>query len=234
MVARSTPANPYHRVVVVIPALNEEQSLPSVLADLPPVGAVIVADNGSTDRTASVARSGGAQVVAAPQRGYGSACLAGIAAAAAHNPDVLVILDGDRSDYPEELPVLVDPVLRGDADLVLGDRTRWAQPGSLTPQQQWGNRLATSLIAARCGHRYRDMGPFRAIRFSALLGLQMQDPTWGWNVEMQLKAAQKGLRIIELPVRYRPRIGTSKISGTVSGVVRAGAKILWAVHRYSE
>jgi glycosyltransferase involved in cell wall biosynthesis len=224
----------YDRVVVVIPALNEERSLPLVLDELPPVGAVIVADNGSTDRTAEVARAGGARVVAAPRRGYGSACLAGIAAARALDPEVLVILDGDHSDHPGELSLLVDPVLGGEADLVLGDRTRRADPGSLTAQQRWGNRLATALIARRCGHRYRDMGPFRAVRFSSLEALEMEDPTWGWNVEMQLKAVQRGLRVLEVPVRYRPRIGTSKISGTVSGVARAGVKILWAVHRYAE
>lgn len=226
------PAETYRDVVVVIPALNEERSLPLVLAELPPVGAVIVADNGSTDRTAEVARAGGAQVVSAPRRGYGSACLAGIAAAKAHAPEVLVILDGDHSDHPAELPLLVDPVLAGDADLVLGDRTRLAEPGSLTPQQVWGNRLATRLIARKCGHRYADMGPFRAVRFSSLLALDMTDPTWGWNVEMQLKAIQRGLRVQEVAVRYRPRIGTSKISGTIRGVLRAGVKILWAVERY--
>lgn len=231
--AAPPPADPRHaRVVVVIPALNEERSLPLVLAELPPVGAVVVADNGSTDRTAEVARAAGARVVSAPRRGYGTACLAGIAAARALDPEVLVILDGDHSDYPEELPALVDPILDDRADLVLGDRTRWAEPGALTPQQVWGNRLATALIARRCGHRYRDMGPFRAIRFSSLLALEMEDPTWGWNVEMQMKAVQQGLRVVELPVRYRPRIGHSKISGTVPGVLRAGAKILWAVHRY--
>lgn len=219
-------------VVVVIPALNEERSLALVLDELPAVGAVIVADNGSTDRTAEVARAAGAHVVLAPRRGYGSACLAGIAAARALRPAVLVILDGDHSDHPAELPRLVEPVLRGEADLVLGDRTQWAEPGALTPQQRWGNRLATALIARRCGHRYRDMGPFRAIRFSSLEALEMEDPTWGWNVEMQLKAVQRGLRVVEVPVHYRPRIGTSKISGTVSGVARAGVKILWAVHRY--
>ena len=222
-----------HAVAVVIPALNEEQSLPLVLAELPAgLGAVIVADNGSTDETAAVARAAGAEVVSVPQRGYGSACLAGIAAAARHAPEVLVILDGDHSDYPAELPLLVTPILAGEADLVLGDRTARAEPGSLTPQQLWGNRLATHLIRRFTGFTYRDMGPFRAVRFARLLELQMEDPTWGWNVEMQMKAVQQGLRIQEVAVGYRPRIGTSKISGTLSGVVRAGAKILWATGRY--
>lgn len=221
------------RVAVVIPALNEERSLPLVLQALPAgLGPIVVADNGSTDATARVAREGGAEVVLAPQRGYGSACLAGIAAVRSRNPEVLVILDGDHSDYPEELPLLAGPVLRREADLVLGDRTQLAEPGALTPQQVWGNRLATRLIASQTGFRYRDMGPFRAIRFQRLLELQMEDPTWGWNVEMQMKAVHHGLAIQEIPVRYRPRIGTSKISGTLSGVVRAGAKILWAVGKY--
>lgn len=219
---------------MVIPALDEEQSLPQVLAELPPVGAVIVADNGSKDRTAAVARAGGAEVVFAPRRGYGTACLAGIAHARALEPEVLVILDGDHSDHAEDLPLLVDPILAGQADLVLGDRTRLALPGALTPQQRWGNRLATRLIAGATGHRFADMGPFRAIRFSSLLQLDMSDPTWGWNVEMQMKAVQRGLRIQEVPVRYRSRIGSSKISGTVTGVIRAGVKILWAVQRYRE
>ncbi len=222
----------YRRVAVVIPALNEEAALPLVLAEIPPVGVVIVVDNGSTDRTAEVARAAGAVVVTEPRRGYGSACLAGIARARQRDPQVLVILDADHSDHPEELPQLVDPVLRGEADLVIGDRTELAARDALFPQQRYGNALATRLIHAATGHRYRDMGPFRAISLRSLDRLEMEDPTWGWNVEMQMKAVQRGLRVREVPVRYRKRVGYSKISGTVRGTARAGAKILWAVWRY--
>ena len=226
-------ARDYSRVVVIIPALNEEASLPLVLQELPPVGRVIVADNGSTDRTAELARAGGAEVVSVPQRGYGTACLAGIARAVALQPLVLVILDGDHSDYAEDLPLLVDPVLDDDADLVIGDRTRLAERGALQPHQVFGNHLATFLIRRTTGHRYRDMGPFRAIRFSALLSLDMQDPNFGWNVEMQMKAIYGGLRVREVPVRYRPRIGVSKISQTVRGSLAAGSIILYSTWRYA-
>lgn len=228
----SQAALDYGRVAVVIPALNEERALGQTLAELPPVGLLIVVDNGSTDRTAEVAREGGAEVLAEPRRGYGQACQAGIARAAAWGAQVLVILDADHSDHPEELPLLVDPILRDEADLVLGDRTRLALPGSLLPQQRYGNLLATFLIARATGHRYRDMGPFRAVRMSSLLRMKMEDPTFGWNVEMQIKAVKHGLRIEEIPVRYRPRIGVSKISGTVRGTLKAGTRIIWATRRY--
>lgn len=222
----------YSGVTVVIPALNEERSLPLVLAELPPVGAIIVVDNGSTDRTAEVARAAGVHVVHEPRRGYGSACLAGIAKAETLGTTVLVILDADHSDHADELPLLVDPVLGGQADLVVGDRTALAEPDSLFPQQRYGNALATRLIGLTTGHRYRDMGPFRAVRMDALRRLEMGDPTWGWNVEMQMKAALRGLRIQEVPVHYRKRVGYSKISGSVRGAARAGVKILWAVWKY--
>jgi len=220
-------------VVVVIPALDEEAALPLVLGDLPAVGAVVVVDNGSTDRTAEVARQRGAIVVSEPRRGYGNACLAGIARARALGAEVVVILDADHSDHAEELPLLADPVLRGEADLVQGDRTRLALPGSLMPQQRFGNVLATALIARITGYRYRDMGPFRAIRLSSLDTLDMVDPNYGWNVEMQMKAVRRGLRILEVPVHYRARVGQSKVSGTVRGSVKAGAKILWSTWRYA-
>ncbi len=229
------------RVAVIIPALDEEASLPLVLSDLADVPRqgwslqeVVVCDNGSTDGTARVARAAGATVVHEPRRGYGSACLAGLRHLAARPPEVLVVLDADYADHPEELPDLLAPVLTDQADLVMGERTTRAAPGALLPQQRWGNALATRLIARVGGHRYRDMGPFRAVRWTSLMTLEMEDPTWGWNVEMQLKALRRGLRVREVPVTYRPRVGRSKISGTVRGTVRAGGRILWAVWHYRE
>jgi len=192
----------------------------------------VVVDNGSTDNTAEVARRLGAMVIQESRRGYGSACLAGLEHLRAAPPDAVVFLDADFSDHPEEISSLLDPITEDRADLVIGDRTRLAQPGALLPQQRFGNALATRLIALRTGHRYRDMGPFRAIRWSALESLQMSDPTWGWNVEMQMRAVQNRLRVLEVPVQYRPRIGQSKISGTLRGSIRAGGKILWAVWQY--
>jgi glycosyltransferase involved in cell wall biosynthesis len=219
--------------------LDEEASLPLVLRDLaavPQVGftlvTVVVVDNGSRDRTPQVARSAGAQVVSEPRRGYGNACLAGIASLRTDPPEILVILDADYSDRPEELPRLLEPILNDESDLVMGERVSRAQRGSLLPQQRWGNALATALIARVGGHRYTDMGPFRAIRWTSLERLAMEDPTWGWNVEMQLKALHRGIRVLEIPVTYRPRVGRSKISGTVRGAVRAGGRILWAVWHY--
>jgi len=224
------------RVAVVIPALDEEQALPLVLAELAPVGVerVVVVDNGSRDATAARALDGGVEVVQEPRRGYGSACLAGLAHLRAAPPDVVVILDADHSDYPEELPLLVGPIVRGEADMVLGERVSRAAPGALLPQQRAGNALATLLIQRVTGFRYRDMGPFRAIRWSSLERLAMRDTNYGWNVEMQIKAITRGLRVLEIPVGYRDRVGRSKISGTVRGTVRAGSKILWSVWRYRE
>jgi glycosyltransferase involved in cell wall biosynthesis len=221
------------RVAVLIPALNEAASLPFVLADLPPVDRVVVVDNGSTDGTADAARAGGAEVVSEPRRGYGTAVLAGMAHLRSDPPDVLVILDGDHADPAERLPDLVRPIAEGRADLVQTDRTGTAEPGALTWTQRHGNRLATTLVAGVTGHRFRDMGPFRAIRWDALERLGMVDPTFGWNVEMQMKAVRHGLRIVEVPLPYRKRArGRSKISGSLSGAIRAGARILWAVHHY--
>jgi len=209
----------------VIGALNTLKPADATLSYL-------VVDNGSTDDTAEVARDLGAQVIHEGRRGYGSACLAGLAYLRDHPPDTVVFLDADFSDHPEEISLLLDPILEDRADLVMGDRTRLATPGALMPQQRFGNALATRLIAWQTGHRYRDMGPFRAIRWNAIESLRMSDPTWGWNVEMQMRAVQHGLRVLEIPVKYRPRIGQSKISGTLKGSLRAGGKILWAVWRY--
>lgn len=224
------------RVDVVIPALNEEEALPHVLRAIPreSVRRVVVADNGSTDRTAEVARAHGAEVVREPERGYGAACLAALATLAADPPDVVVFLDGDHSDHPEELPSLVAPIVRGEAELVIGSRARGeAERGSLTPQQRVGNAIACVALLALYGARYTDLGPFRAIRWTALESLGMVDRNYGWTVEMQIKAARRGLRHAEIPVRYRRRIGVSKVSGTVRGTLGASAKILFLLGRYA-
>jgi glycosyltransferase involved in cell wall biosynthesis len=225
------------RVDVVIPALDEERSLPLVLADLPrpPVGRVVVADNGSTDGTARVAAAGGAVVVPARRRGYGSACLAALDYLRHHQPpEVVVFVDADYSDHPEELPRLVGPILAGDADLVIGSRILGRrEPGALLPQARAGNLVACALIFLLYGHRYTDLGPFRAARWEALELLGMSDPDFGWTAEMQVKALRRRLRVTEVPVSYRRRVGVSKITGTVTGTIRAGYKILWTVLRYS-
>lgn len=222
------------RVSVVMPARNEESSIGLVLDDIPPdlVDEVIVVDNGSSDRTAEVARARGATVVHEPVPGYGAACLAGLARVAASS-NVVVILDADHSDYPADLPRLLAPIASGDADMVIGSRTLGgAEPGALPWNQRWGNRLACNLMRVLYGVRPTDMGPFRAIRRDALERLAMQDRTFGWNVEMHAKAVIAGLTIIEAPVRYRRRVGKSKISGTVGGTFRAGTKIVATILVY--
>jgi len=225
------------RTAIVIPALNEEHALPLVLADIPEslTAHVVVVDNGSTDRTAEVAAALGATVLSEPYRGYGAACLKGISWLQAQSPcpEVLIILDADHSDDSSLLPAFVAMLAKDEADLVLSSRTRGgAEPGSMTPVQIWGNRLQTFALRHRFGLRLSDMGPMRAISWPALQLLNMQDRTWGWNIEMACKAARHNLRIVELPVPYRNRIGKSKISGTFEGALRAGTKILWALGRY--
>ena len=217
----------------MMPALNEADALPFVLRDLATLRAtgvlreVVVVDNGSRDRTADIASAGGATVLHEPQRGYGAACLRGIAHLRPDPPDVLVFMDADRSDDAGEIPALLQPILAGSADLVIGSRTLGRrQPGALTPQARFGNWLATRLIRWRWGFPYTDLGPFRAVRFAALEQLGMRDRDFGWTVEMQVRALQHGLRVAEVPVSYRKRIGKSKISGTVSGSLKAGVKIL--------
>jgi glycosyltransferase involved in cell wall biosynthesis len=223
-------------VDVIIPALNEQDALPLVLRDIPrpPVRRVIVADNGSTDRTVEVARKNGAEVVHEPERGYGAACLKALAHLAADPPDIVVFLDGDYSDHPDELLSLIDPIRASDADMVIGSRTRGRQErGALSLQQRAGNAVACGALRLMYGVRYTDLGPFRAIRWGALQALGMQDRNYGWTVEMQIKAAQRGITYREVPVSYRQRIGVSKVSGTVRGSVSAGVKILWLLGRYA-
>jgi glycosyltransferase involved in cell wall biosynthesis len=225
------------RIDVVIPAFNEESSLPLVLSAIPrpPVQRVVVVDNNSTDTTARVGAAGGAVVVKETRPGYGSACLRGLAYLRQnHPPDIVVFLDADYSDHPEELPHLVAPIVEDDADLVIGSRVLGnREPGALLPQARAGNLLACWMIRLLYRHRYTDLGPFRAIRWTALEELHMNDPDFGWTAEMQVKALRHGLRAIDVPVSYRQRIGVSKITGTIRGTVLAGYKIVWTVLRYS-
>jgi len=221
------------RISVIIPALNEQDSIGRVINDIPKnmVGEIIVVDNGSIDNTAGIAQSAGARMVREPRRGYGAACLKGIESA--NHPDIIVFLDGDYSDYPEEMEQLIEPIMQGRADLVIGSRTLGSGGKKvLLPQAYWGNKLATWLIYLLYHHRYTDLGPFRAIRFMALQKLNMQDKNFGWTVEMQIKAVRNRLAIMEIPVKYRQRIGTSKITGTVAGTIKAGAKIIYTILSY--
>lgn len=221
---------------VIIPARDEEASLPVVLGAIPrrPGVRVLVVDNGSSDLTAAVAKAGGAHVIVEPRVGYGAACLAALARLRdASDSDVAVFLDADGSDDPSMLLLLVEPILRDDADLVLASRTlAAAEPGALTAAQRFGNWLSCHLIAALWGFRYTDLAPYRAARLGTLRKLEMEAPGFGWTVEMQIRAARSGLRILEVPSRYRKRRrGRSKVSGTVVGSLRAGVTILYTIGR---
>lgn len=223
---------------VIIPAYNEEQSIAYVLDEIPKdwVRDVLVCNNASTDNTASVARAHGAKVLQQPLKGYGNACLKGIEYLKNRKeeeyPDIVVFLDGDYSDYPEELPDLVRPILEQNMDMVIGSRALGdLQAGAMQPQQIFGNWLATNLIRLIYDYHFTDLGPFRAIRFDRLLDLKMEDTNFGWTVEMQVKAAKQGLRCTEIPVKYRKRVGVSKVSGTVKGTFMAGYKILWTIFK---
>ncbi len=226
-------------VWVIIPALNEQASLPLVLGDMPQVGRVIVVDNGSTDDTAAVAEAAGAKVVSEPRRGYGVACLRGMQAIVdciergAEAPEIVVFLDADYSDHSDQLPKLIAPITSGQADFVLGSRLLGErEPGAMPPQSVFGNQLACFLMRRLFGGQYTDLGPFRAIRYEALLQLNMVDRNFGWTVEMQIKATRAKLRTLEVPVPYRRRVGVSKISGTVGGTIKAGWKILYLIAKY--
>lgn len=220
--------------VVIIPALNEEAAIGKVVADIPRANIieVVVVDNGSDDRTAEVAAHAGATVLAEPRRGYGRACMTGIARAMERRAAIVAFLDGDYSDYPGDLAEVIGPVRRGECDLVIGSRVLGErQPGAMLPQGLFGNWLATRLIRLFWGVRFTDLGPMRAIRADTLDRLAMREPAYGWTVEMQIKAARAGLRSREAPVRYRKRIGQSKVTGTLSGTVRAGTRILFVIVR---
>ena len=221
------------KVAVIIPVLNEERSIGAVLDHIPReiVSQIIVVDNGSTDQTIQIARDHGADVVTESRRGYGFACLRGMQEL--QDPDVVVFLDGDFSDFPEEMRLLVEPIRNGEADLVIGSRSLGNHDKKALPAHAaFGNRLAGFLIWSLFRFRYTDLGPFRAIRYDALKKLGMVDQTYGWTVEMQIKAIQKGLMITEVPVSYRKRIGESKISGTLRGSIKAGSKIIWTIFKY--
>ena len=222
---------------VIIPAFNEADSIGKVIIDIPSsVEEIIVVNNGSTDETPQVAGKAGAIVLNEPRKGYGYACLKGMeyVASKEHKPDIIVFLDGDYSDYPEELPMLVKPIVEDDMDLVIGARLKdGREGGSMTPQQVFGNWLATFLMKLFFRARFSDLGPFRAIRYEKLLQMNMEDKTYGWTVEMQLKALKHKMNYTEVPVRYRQRIGVSKVSGTLKGTILAGVKILGWIFKYS-
>ncbi len=222
------------RVTIIIPALDEEQAIGETVRriDRDLVSEVIVVDNGSRDRTAERAAAAGARVIPQPRRGYGSACLAGVHAAA--GADILVFLDGDGSDCPEDLPRVLGPVLRREADLVLGSRMLGErEAGSVSGHQVWGNRLILTMLRVLTGVRLTDFGPFRAIDARALARLDMSHPTYGWPIEMVVKAIRRGLRIMEVPVRTRRRIGQSKVTGTLRGSLLAGYHLIATVLRYA-
>lgn len=221
---------------VIIPAWNEEQSIAKVIADLPAqVREVVVVDNNSTDQTSKVAAEAGARVLLERKQGYGAACLTGIAHlnAKALPPDIIVFIDGDYSDYPEQLPELVAPIINEGMDMVIGSRAiGQREKGAMMPQQIFGNWLATSMMRILYGVKFTDLGPFRAITTKALNAIEMKDQTYGWTVEMQVKAAKKGLKFTEVPMNYKKRIGVSKVSGTVKGTILAGYKIITTILKY--
>lgn len=224
---------------VIIPAFNESQSIGKVVEDLPKdvVREVIVVNNNSTDRTEKMARAAGATVLKEPRQGYGYACLKGMEYVAQKSkeaqPDIIVFIDGDYSDYPEETRELVKPITNDNYDLVIGSRALGQrEKGAMLPQQVFGNWLATTLVKWFYGINFTDLGPFRAIKYDKLLSLNMADKTYGWTVEMQVKAAKQGLRCKEVPVKYRKRLGKSKVTGTVKGTILAGYKIIYTIFKH--
>jgi glycosyltransferase involved in cell wall biosynthesis len=224
-------------IKVIIPAYNEQDSIANVIKDIPSiVDEVIVISNNSTDSTEENAKNAGATVLQENRKGYGFACLKGMEYLANQNikPDIVVFLDGDYSDYPEQLTEIVAPIIYENIDFVIGTRIkRLREQGSMTPQQIFGNWLATFLMKLFFGGKFTDLGPFRAIKYAQLLALKMEDKTYGWTVEMQLKALKQQLTYIEVPMKYRNRIGVSKVSGTVKGSIMAGVKILGWIFKYN-
>lgn len=224
-------------IKVIIPAFNEADSISRVIKELPTeISEIIVVNNNSTDNTAEIAQNAGATVLTEARMGYGYACLKGLdyISKQSKRPQIIVFIDGDYSDYPEELTKLVAPIIEDDIDLVIGARAKHLREnGSMTPQQVFGNWLATFLMRMFFNARFTDLGPFRAIRYNKLLELGMEDKTYGWTVEMQLKALRHKLKYTEIPVRYKKRIGVSKVSGTVKGTIFAGIKILSWIFKYS-
>ena len=227
------------RVAVIIPAFNEENSVGKVIADIPKdvASEIIVVNNNSSDRTEQVARNAGVTLLDEPRQGYGNACLKAIDYLRNHpahlQPNIVVFLDADYSDYPDEMRQLVQPIINQEADLVIGSRALGVQEsGAMLPQQIFGNWLATRLIWLFYRKRFTDLGPFRAIRFDRLLQLGMRDRNYGWTVEMQLRAIKQRLRCMEIPVSYRRRVGKSKVTGTLKGTVGAGFKIITTIFRY--
>ena len=225
------------KIRVIIPAYNEQDSIGKVIAEIPDIVCeIIVVSNNSSDNTESVALAAGATVLTEGQKGYGFACLMGLKhiADTAPDTDIVVFLDGDYSDYPEELILLVKPITEENVDLVIGARVAYLRsPYSMTPQQIFGNWLATGLMKVFFGATFTDLGPFRAIKYQTLLDMNMEDKTYGWTVEMQLKALKQKFSYVEIPVRYRKRIGISKVSGTIGGTIMAGYKILGWIFKYS-
>ena len=224
-------------IKVIIPAFNEQDSIAHVIKDIPTiVDEVIVISNNSTDNTEINAKNAGATVLKEPRKGYGFACLKGMNYIAQQEikPDIIVFLDGDYSDYPEQLTEIISPIINDDIDFVIGARVKkLREQGSMTPQQVFGNWLATFLMKLFFDAKFTDLGPFRAIKYQQLLALKMEDKTYGWTVEMQLKALKQKLTYVEIPVKYRNRIGVSKVSGTVKGTIFAGIKILGWIFKYS-
>ncbi|MBW6478331.1 MAG: glycosyltransferase family 2 protein [Bacteroidales bacterium] len=224
-------------VGIIIPAFNEENAIAEVLREIPSgyAGEIVVVDNNSTDNTGEKARQSGVTVLREVQKGYGAACLKGILyfMNKENPPDIIVFIDADHSDYPEQLPDLIKPIIESGCDLVIGSRRLGlAEKGSMTPQQIFGNRLATRLIWILYRHRFTDLGPFRAIRFDRLIEIGMKDMNYGWTVEMQVKAVKRKLKCCEVAVNYRRRIGFSKVSGTLKGTIMAGTKIIYTIFKY--
>ncbi|WP_130734086.1 glycosyltransferase family 2 protein [Flavobacterium sp. J27] len=225
------------KIKVIIPAFNEEKAISNVIKEIPTlVSEIIVVDNNSNDATSTVAKTAGATVLFEPRKGYGYACLRGMKyiEQQLEKPDIIVFLDGDYSDYPEELIQLTTPIVEQNVDFVIGARVKGLrETGAMTPQQIFGNWLATFLMKVFFKAKFSDLGPFRAIKYDKLIALQMEDKTYGWTVEMQLKVLKQKMSYIEIPVRYKNRIGVSKVSGTVKGTIMAGVKIIGWILKYS-